>query len=92
VGLTVKRIAKVRRQQGTYHDRNGLYLRVSGASAASWLGRVEYDGKIFWPGLGSLADVSLEEARDLWQAERKRRSAVGRFCRLDSYRSFDPGR
>ena len=49
---------------GRHDDEAGLYLLVSGSGAKSWMIRVQADGRRRDVGLGSLADVSLEEARD----------------------------
>jgi integrase len=47
---------------GMYADGGGLYLQVSGG-ARSWIYRYTLDGRTRYMGLGSLAAVSLAEAR-----------------------------
>lgn len=46
-----------------YSDGAGLYLQVTGAGAKSWIYRFSLAGKAREMGLGSLAAVSLSEAR-----------------------------
>ncbi len=51
-------------------DGGGLYLQVASSSARSWIWRYMRHGKSRQMGLGSLADVSLQqarEARDFWR-------------------------
>src|SRR5262249_30148960 len=62
MSLTVKKIARLR-ERGRYLDADGLYLQVMSARNRSWLLRYELRGVRRWMGLGSLADFSLEEAR-----------------------------
>jgi hypothetical protein len=45
-------------------DGAGLYLLVSQSGAKSWMIRVQRDGKRRDIGLGSLSDLTLEEARE----------------------------
>jgi integrase len=45
------------------HDGGGLYLRVSGSGAKSWVFRYQLDGKRRDMGLGPYPDVSLADAR-----------------------------
>lgn len=53
------------KKPGTYGDGAGLYLRVKPSGAASWVLRVQFDGKRQDIGLGGYpADRSLAEARD----------------------------
>jgi integrase len=61
--LTVKKIEKLK-DRGRYLDERGLYLQVMSASNRSWLLRFEIDGRKRWMGLGSLADFTLDEARE----------------------------
>lgn len=75
--LTAKRIAKLRKKPGRYHDGGdlgrGLYLQVY-AGGASWLLRYERGDRPKnerWMGLGSLADFSLKEARERARAARQ---------------------
>lgn len=49
---------------GVHGDGGGLYLRVKPSGARSWVLRVQHKGKRQDIGLGSLADLSLAEARD----------------------------
>lgn len=46
-----------------YPDGGGLYLRVGGESARSWVYRYARDGKTRYMGLGSVSAVGLAEAR-----------------------------
>lgn len=59
-------VVKVRKMEkpGWHADGDGLYLRVKPSGAKSWALRVQYMGKRRDIGLGSLADLSLEEARE----------------------------
>ncbi|HME25958.1 MAG TPA: integrase arm-type DNA-binding domain-containing protein [Acetobacteraceae bacterium] len=56
---------------GMYGDGGGLYLRVRGPEHRSWLYRYKVGGRGHLLGLGSLADVSLAEAREAAAAARK---------------------
>lgn len=49
---------------GVHGDGAGLYLRVKPSGARSWVLRVQHRGKREDIGLGSLADLSLAEARE----------------------------
>jgi integrase len=49
----------------SHHDGNGLFLVVSDSGAKSWKLRTSYAGKRPEVGLGSLADVSLADAREI---------------------------
>lgn len=49
---------------GVHGDGGGLYLRVKPSGARSWVLRVQHKGKRHDIGLGSLADLSLAEARE----------------------------
>src|SRR5437763_1732987 len=55
------------------HDGGGLYLRVSGTGAKSWVYRFQLDGKRRDMGLGPFPDISLAEAREKASAHRKQR-------------------
>ena len=46
-----------------YPDGGGLYLCVGSQSARSWIFRFARDGRTRYMGLGSLAVMSLAEAR-----------------------------
>jgi integrase len=48
---------------GTYHDGDGLFLKVGKSGAASWLVRLQQDGKRRDIGLGSAKLLTLAEAR-----------------------------
>ncbi|MBV9636352.1 MAG: integrase arm-type DNA-binding domain-containing protein, partial [Methylobacteriaceae bacterium] len=48
---------------GMYPDGGGLYLQVTGASARSWIYRFTLNGRPREMGLGSLAALSLSDAR-----------------------------
>jgi len=56
---------KVRREKapGLYHDGGGLYLQVTASGAKSWVLRYMLRGKAREMGLGSVALVSLADAR-----------------------------
>jgi integrase len=56
---------KVRREKapGLYHDGGGLYLQVTPSGAKSWVLRYMLRGKAREMGLGSVALVSLADAR-----------------------------
>ncbi len=62
---------------GRHGDGAGLYLLVSGSGAKSWMIRVQRDGKRRDIGLGAIADLTLEEARDKGRALRKVARAGG---------------
>ncbi len=55
------------------HDGGGLYLRVSGTDAKSWVYRFQIDGKRRDMGLGPFPDISLAEARAKATEHRKQR-------------------
>ena len=56
---------------GRYADGNGLYLFVQPSGTRSWIQRLVVRGRRRELGLGSLALVSLAEAREKAQANRK---------------------
>ena len=58
--LKVKRAAT----PGLYGDGRGLYLRVGGGNAKSWVLRYMLCGVAHSMGLGAVADFSLAEARE----------------------------
>jgi integrase len=60
---TVREV-EVCRTPGDHRVSRNLYLHVSAAGAKSWLFRYIYAGQSHWLGLGSLAVVSLHDARD----------------------------
>jgi hypothetical protein len=51
--------------RGMYADGGGLYLQVSGNGSRSWIFRFKASGRTRDMGLGSLATVSLGQAREL---------------------------
>jgi integrase len=66
--LTLKRIARLKRQKGRHRDGGdgavkGLYLNVRGPNNVSWLLRYQVGTKETWLGLGPLSLVDLVEAR-----------------------------
>jgi integrase len=71
--LSVKFIERAIRRPGRYYDGwgSGLILEVGPNGRASWVLRYMRDGKERWHGLGSLADVTLDEAREIARVKRK---------------------
>lgn len=61
--LSVKKVERLT-EAGRYGDGRGLYLQVTATGTKSWLFRYERDGREKSMGLGSVADFTLEEARD----------------------------
>lgn len=72
--LSVERLAK---KVGLHADGKGLYLRVTSATARSWVLRYMLDGKAREMGLGPYPDVSLAEARQA-ATEARKQKAQGR--------------
>src|SRR5216683_1102917 len=70
--LSAVEVMKAKRP-AVLHDGGGLYLRVSGTDAKSWVSRFQMDGKRRDMGLGPYPDVSLAEARDKATAHRRER-------------------
>ena len=63
--LTDLKIKSAIKLAGVYGDGAGLYLRVKGSGAASWVLRVQFQGRRRDIGLGGYpADRSLSEARE----------------------------
>jgi hypothetical protein len=62
--LTAKRIERLRKKPGRYHDGHGLILQVRSPTNASWLLRYQHNGKEHQLGLGPLWRVSLKTARE----------------------------
>ena len=60
--LTARQVATL--APGKYNDGQGLWLAVSKTGSRKWFLRVVVDGKRREMGLGSVADVSLKEARE----------------------------
>src|SRR5262245_4972176 len=74
MGLTTKRIAKLRRRRGRFHDGHGLYLQVLSKNSASWIFRYVRHGKERMLGLGPILVVGLKEARERAKASRSNSS------------------
>jgi len=70
--LTVQAVKNIT-EPGFYADGNGLHLKVDKNGSKRWIQRIVIDGKRRDLGLGSLRLVSLKEARD--QAEHNRKVA-----------------
>jgi len=64
MALTLKRIAKLRRQPGKYLDEHGLVLKVFSPNSASWFLRYQRHGRERWFGIGPLHAFGLLEARE----------------------------
>jgi integrase len=62
--LSALKVAKSKRP-GMYADGGGLYLQVGSNESRSWIFRFKANGRTRDMGLGSLATVSLAEAREL---------------------------
>jgi integrase len=62
--LTAKRIARLRKKPGRYHDGHGLILQIRNANNLSWLLRYQRNGKEHYLGLGPLRLVPLKDARE----------------------------
>ena len=71
--LSVKFIERAIKRPGRYYDGrgSGLILEVGPNGRASWVLRYMRDGKERWHGLGSLTDVTLDEAREFARVKRK---------------------
>ena len=69
--LTVQRATR----RGYLGDGGGLYLQISRSGSKSWVFRYRADGRLRELGLGSLATVSLADARELALNCRKLRLA-----------------
>jgi integrase len=70
--LSAVEIAKAK-GPAVLHDGGGLYLRVKGTGAKSWVFRFQLDGKRRDMGLGPFPDISLAEARGRASAHRRQR-------------------
>jgi integrase len=70
--LTALKVARAR-TPGMFGDGRGLWLRVIASGARSWIYRFMLAGRAREMGLGSVADVTLAEARE---AAREARSLV----------------
>jgi integrase len=62
--LSAVKVASLKRP-GMYADGGGLYLQVGSNESRSWIFRFKANGRTRDMGLGSLATVSLAEAREL---------------------------
>lgn len=62
---------KAMTRPGLHGDGAGLYLQVKPPAAKSWLLRYKLGGRSRHMGLGSVADVSLAQARDLARDARR---------------------
>jgi integrase len=71
-GLNVKRVEALK-EPGMHGDGDGLYLRISPSGTKSWIPRVRIAGETARReiGLGSVATLSLAEARDKARELRK---------------------
>ena len=66
--LTAVAVKAALANPGTYQDGDGLFLKVGKSGAASWLVRLQQDGKRRDIGLGSAKLLTLVEAREkAWQ-------------------------
>lgn len=63
------------KEPGRYSDGEGLILKLAAQGRGSWLLRVQADGKRRDIGLGTLAELSLAEARESARAIRKQMKA-----------------
>jgi integrase len=73
--LSAVKVANSKRP-GMYADGGGLYLQVGSNESRSWIFRFKANGRTRDMGLGSLATVSLAEAREL-AAECRRVRLIG---------------
>jgi len=71
--LTTKGVQKLVRESkpGLTNDGDGLYLKIGKGGGASWIYRFRWSGKLRDMGLGSYADTSLSEAREIASEQRK---------------------
>ncbi|MBN2751112.1 MAG: DUF4102 domain-containing protein, partial [Rhodospirillaceae bacterium] len=60
--LSALLVSKIK-EKGRFADGGGLYLQVSQSGGKSWILRYMLNGKAREMGLGSVADVSLADAR-----------------------------
>ncbi|MBV8870068.1 MAG: DUF4102 domain-containing protein, partial [Acetobacteraceae bacterium] len=67
----VKGLARPDAKPGAHGDGGGLYLHARGRQSRSWLFRFKLHGTAHLMGLGTLADVSLAEAREAAAAARR---------------------
>ena len=76
--LTANEVKAALGKPGTYSDGDGLFLKVSGTKGASWLLRVQHEGKRRDIGLGSAKLVTLAAARAKAAEARKATREDGR--------------
>ena len=71
--LSVKFIERAIKRPGRHYDGwgSGLMLEVGPNGRASWVLRYMRDGKERWHGLGSLTDVTLDDAREFARVKRQ---------------------
>ena len=72
MALTAKRVVKLRKRPGRYHDGHGLYLQVFNPNSASWVLRYMRHGKERMLGLGPTRLVGLKEARELAREQHRK--------------------
>ena len=70
MALSVKRIERIK-EPGRYRDRKNLFLQVTDSGGKSWLFKYQFRGRSREMGLGSYEYVTLEDARDLADGNRK---------------------
>jgi integrase len=83
--LTTKRIARLSRQPGRYHDGHGLHLQVINPNNISWQLRYERNGRERWLGLSPLHVVGLKLARE--RAQEARLSLLNGIDPIDERRA-----
>jgi integrase len=69
--IALERLAK---KPGLHGDGGGLYLRVTSATARSWVFRFMLDGKAREMGMGSYPEISLAQARTAAMGARQLRA------------------
>ena len=74
--LTAVAVKAALTSPGTYQDGEGLFLKVDKRGGASWLLRIQRDGKRQDIGLGSAKLLTLAEARNKAFAEETRKIAM----------------
>lgn len=95
-GMTVRQV-EAAAKPGMYADGDGLYLQVregkakegkEAKPAKSWIYRFQYEGKRREMGLGSVADISLVQARRLAAAQRE--TLLGGVDPIEAKRTAEP--
>jgi hypothetical protein len=80
------------KEPGRYSDGDGLYLELTGQSKGNWQLRATVNGRRRDIGLGSLALVSLKEARDAaFELRRDIRSRPRSWCKFGGGRGSSSG-